>query len=89
MQNEIILCLHKWGEHEHPSLTDQNIIAGNGLLLYFRTNELETIRKKVGEVGCTIVEEVHLNLNSLKKEFTFKDPDGYFITVTEFHTYEG
>lgn len=39
--DEIILCLHKWGEHQHPSLTDQNIIAGNGLLLYFRTDNLE------------------------------------------------
>lgn len=89
VQNEIILCLHKWEEHQHQSLTDQNITAGNGLLLYFRTNDLEIIRKKVEKIGCTIVEEIHLNLNSLKKEFSFKDPDGYFITVTEFHTYEG
>ena len=84
---EIILCLHKWGEHQHPTLTDQNIIAGNGLLLYFRTDSIEAIRKKVQKEGYMIEEEVHLNPNSLKKEFSLKDPDGYFLTISEFHTY--
>ncbi len=86
-ENEIILCLHKWGEHQHPSLTDQNIVAGNGLLLYFRTDSIEAIRKKVEKAGCVIEEEIHLNPNSLKKEFSVKDPDGYFLTITEYHTY--
>ena len=87
--NDIILCLHKWGEHNHPSLTDQALNAGNGLLLYFRTKDLERIRNKVDEVGCSIVEDVHLNPNSLRREFSFRDPDGYFLTVTDFHIYEG
>ena len=87
--NEIILCLHKWGKHEHPSLSDKTTKPGNGLLLYFRTDDIEIIRKKVDEVGSTVVEEIHLNPNSLKHEFSFKDPDGYFLTVTEFHVYEG
>lgn len=30
-----------------------------------------------------------LNTNSFRQEFSFKDPDGYFITVAEFHIYEG
>jgi predicted enzyme related to lactoylglutathione lyase len=85
--DDIILCLHKWGEHQHPSLTDQNIFAGNGLLLYFRTDNLEAIRKKVEHIGCVIEEEIHLNPNSLKKEFSIKDPNGYFLTITEYHSY--
>lgn len=85
--DDIILCLHKWGEHRHPSLTDQNIVAGNGLLLYFRTNKLDAIRKNAEHAGCDIEEEIHLNPNSLKKEFSIKDPDGYFLTITEYHTY--
>ena len=88
-ENDIILCLHKWGEHEHPPLADQTIMAGNGLLLYFRTNDMKAIRRKIDEVGSLIAEEVHLNPNSLRKEFSFRDPDGYFLTVTEFHIYEG
>ncbi len=87
--NEIILCLHKWGNHEHPSLTNQNKGAGNGLMLYFRTDNMENIKKKIDEFGDVVVEEVHLNPNSLKREFSLKDIDGYYLTVTEFHIYEG
>jgi predicted enzyme related to lactoylglutathione lyase len=85
--NEIILCLHKWGVHQHPSLTDQNTVAGNGLLLYFRTDNIEAIREKAEKAGCIIEEDIHLNPNSLKKEFSLKDLNGYFLTITEYHTY--
>lgn len=85
--DEIILCLHKWGEHQHPTLTDQNKTIGNGLLLYFRTDNLEVIRKKVAEQGCLIEQEIHLNQNSLQKEFSLRDLDGYFLTITEYHEY--
>jgi len=36
--NEILLCLHKEGEHLHPTMTNQSITPGNGLILYFRTD---------------------------------------------------
>lgn len=39
-------------------------------------------------MGWEIEEEIHQNVNSLKQEFSFRNPDGYFITVTEFHKYE-
>ncbi|MEO8759898.1 MAG: VOC family protein [Bacteroidia bacterium] len=87
--DEIILCLHKWGEHRHPSLTDQSIKPGNGLLLYFRTDNIEAIRKNVDEIGAKVEEEVRQNQNSLKKEFSLRDLDGYYLTITEFHKYEG
>ena len=87
--NEIVLCLHKWGEHNHPTMTHSNITAGNGLLLYFRTENMKIILENVVNAGCIIEEDVHLNQNSLRQEFSFRDPDGYFLTVTEFHKYEG
>lgn len=87
--DDIILCLHKWGEHQHPSLTAPSIAAGNGLILYFRTDKMEFIKKNIDDIGCIIEEEIHLNPNSLKKEFSVKDPDGYFLTITEYHNYEG
>ena len=86
--DDIILCLHKWGEHQHPSLTDPSIAPGNGLILYFRTDKLETVRKNIDKIGGVIEEEIHLNTNSLKKEFSLRDPDGYFLTITEYHTYK-
>jgi len=28
--DEVILCLHKWGEHEHPTMLNKKITPGNG-----------------------------------------------------------
>jgi len=87
--NEIILCLHKWNEHNHPTMTSPDITVGNGLLFYFRTENMDMIYQNAIKADCVIEEEVHLNPNSLRQEFSFRDPDGYFLTVTEFHKYEG
>jgi predicted enzyme related to lactoylglutathione lyase len=87
--DEILICLHKWGEHDHPTMADPNITPGNGLILYFRTENMETVRENVERIGSLIEEDVHLNPNSTKKEFSLRDPDGYFLTITEFHKYEG
>jgi hypothetical protein len=87
--NEILLCLHKWGEHEHPTMQDPGITPGNGLILYFRTQDLKTIRGNVERMGRAVEEEVHVNPNSTKMEFSVRDPDGYYLTITEFHRYEG
>jgi uncharacterized glyoxalase superfamily protein PhnB len=87
--NEITLCLHPWREHNHPTMTNPGITPGNGLILYFRTENMNTIYENAVKAGCTIEEDIHLNPNSGRKEFSFRDPDGYFLTVTEFHKYEG
>ena len=87
--DEILMCLHKWGEHEHPTMSDSSITPGNGLILYFRTENINLIRQNVKKTGCLIVEDIHLNPNSTKKEFSIRDPDGYYLTITEFHEYEG
>ena len=87
--NEITLCLHTWGAHEHPTMTNPNITRGNGLILYFRTDNMNIIYESALKAGCAIEEDIHLNPNSRRKEFSIRDPDGYFLTVTEFHKYEG
>ena len=86
--DEILLCLHKWGEHHHPTMTNPNIIPGNGLILYFRTDDMKTIRQNVEKTGGIVEEDIHLNPNSLKNEFSLRDPDGYYLTITEFHKYQ-
>jgi hypothetical protein len=87
--DEIILCLHKWEEHNHPTMINPGVKPGNGLLLYFRTEKMNEIYQNALKAGCVIEENIHLNTNSLRKEFSFLDPDGYFLTVTEFHKYKG
>lgn len=86
---EILICLHQWGEHSHPTMIHPNGLSGNGLILYFRTENMSTIRQNIEDLGYAVVEDTHLNPNSTKKEFSLRDPDGYYLTITEFHKYEG
>ena len=49
-EGSVLLSLHRWGAHEHPSLTSpDNGMPGNGLLLFFRVDDyapaLERARK--------------------------------------------
>ena len=85
--SEIVLCLHQWEMDHHPTMTDQTITPGNGLMLYFRTNNMDIIYQKAVKAGCKIEEDMHLNPRPMKKEFSLRDPDGYFLTVSEFHEF--
>lgn len=86
--DEVVICLHKWGEHQHPTMVNP-IAPGNGLILYLKTENIHKILQNVINAGGVAEEDIHVNPNSLKMEFSIKDPDGYFWTVTEFHQYEG
>ncbi len=86
---EILLCLHKWGEHGHPTMMSPDIIPGNGLILYYKTDNLETIRHNLEKMHYPLEEDIHINPNSRKKEFSLRDKDGYYWIVTEFHQYDG
>jgi len=89
-ENEsVILCLHKWGEHDHPTMTNADIPSDNGLIIYLRTDKLETIRNNADHVECKIEVELMKNPNSGMKEFALRDLDGYYIIVSEYHNYRG
>ena len=42
-KGEVIFCLHRWDEHDHPTMKHPNIAVGNGLILYFRVSELNAV----------------------------------------------
>jgi catechol 2,3-dioxygenase-like lactoylglutathione lyase family enzyme len=43
----VLLCLHEWGAHEHPSLTNPNYAKpGNSLLLFFRVDNFDVALPK-------------------------------------------
>lgn len=87
--DEIVLCLHKWGEHDHPTMKSPDNNSGNGLILYFRTENIEKIRENLRKMNYNVEEEIHLSLNSRRKEFSLRDPDDYYLTIAEFYTNEG
>lgn len=76
-----ILSLHKWGEHEHPTLTEPKNENGNGLILYFLVKDLMLIWKNALELNAQIEEKPHLNKNSGRMEFSIRDSDNYYISV--------
>ena len=40
----VLLCLHEWGAHEHPSLmSPDHGTPGNGLLLFFGVDDFDLI----------------------------------------------
>lgn len=88
-EDKVLLCLHKWGEHNHPTMQTSNTKGGNGLILYFRTENIEQIRDNLRRINYKVQREIELSPNSGKKEFSFLDPDGYYITIAKFHQYEG
>jgi len=88
-QNNVVLCLHAWGDHEHPTMIDAQNNAGNGLILYFRTDNLNDIREKVISSGGVVEEDIRTNPNTKKKEFAVRDLDGYYLIISEFHNYQG
>jgi predicted enzyme related to lactoylglutathione lyase len=78
-----LLCLHAWGAHEHPSLTSPDIAApGNGLLLFFRVDDFDAALPRARARVGRLEEEPHVNPNTGTKEFSLRDPDGYYVTVS-------
>jgi hypothetical protein len=80
---EVILCLHKWGEHEHPTMKDPSIAVGNGLILYFRVADLSKIWNNAIRMNVIVEQEPHLNENSGQQQFILRDIDGYYLIISE------
>lgn len=79
----VLLCLHQWGAHGHPSLTSPDqATPGNGLLLFFRVDDFDPVLQRARSLGSRFEEEPHVNPNTQTMEFSLRDPDGYFVTIS-------
>jgi catechol 2,3-dioxygenase-like lactoylglutathione lyase family enzyme len=79
----VLLCLHQWGAHEHPSLMSPDEASpGNGLLLFFRVDDYELALKRARALVARFEEEPHVNPNTQTREFSLRDPDGYYVTIS-------
>jgi hypothetical protein len=78
----VLLCLHQWGAHDHPSLmSSDDGTPGNGLLLFFRVDHYEMALKRARALVDRFEEEPHVNPNTQTREFSLRDPDGYYVTI--------
>ena len=79
----VLLCLHAWGAHEHPSLTSPDRGApGNGLLLFFRVDDFDMALTRARALVTRFEEEPNMNPNTETMEFSLRDPDGYYVTIS-------
>jgi len=79
----VLVCLHRWGAHEHPPLMrPYEASPGNGLLLFFRVDDYEMALKRARALAARFEEQPHVNPNTRTREFSLRDPDGYYVTIS-------
>ncbi len=79
----VLLCLHAWDAHEHPTLASPDMATpGNGLLLFFRVDDFAAALLRARTMVSELEEEPHLNPNTETEEFALRDPDGYYVMIS-------
>jgi catechol 2,3-dioxygenase-like lactoylglutathione lyase family enzyme len=79
----VLLCLHEWGIEDHPSLVSPGEgTPGNGLLLFFRVDGFDSALRGARALAPRVEEDPHVNPNTRTKEFSLRDPDGYYVTIS-------
>ncbi|AGP37554.1 glyoxalase [Sorangium cellulosum] len=79
----VLLCLHKWGSHEHPTLVSPDRAdPGNGLLLFFRVDDFDEALSRARTLVGRLEEEPQTNPATGTREFALRDPDGYYVMVS-------
>jgi len=79
----VLLCLHQWGSHDHPTLASPGLAQpGNGLLLFFRVDDFEEALARARGLAAKLEEEPSVNANTGTREFALRDRDGYYVMVS-------
>lgn len=79
----VLLCLHEWGAHEHPPLISaDHVRPGNGLLLFFRVDDFDMALPRARALVARFQEEPHVNPSTGTREFSLRDPNGYYVTMS-------
>jgi len=79
----VLVCLHRWGAHDHPSLASPDTATpGNGLLLFFRVDDFDAALTRARALVTEFEEEPHMNPSTETLEFSLRDPDGYYVTIS-------
>jgi catechol 2,3-dioxygenase-like lactoylglutathione lyase family enzyme len=82
----VLLCLHTWnGEHTHAPFADRAANKpGHGVMLYFCVDDFDAALERARALDAPLDQEPHKNPNAHCTEFSLRDPDGYFVTISDF-----
>jgi len=79
----VLLCLHQWGAHEHPTLSSPDQVPpGNGLLLFFRVDDFDEALPRARSLVSALELEPQVNPATGTREFALRDLDGYYVMVS-------
>jgi hypothetical protein len=56
--------------------------AGDGLVLFFRVDDFDMALKRAHALLNRLEEGPHVNPNTQTREFSLRDPDGYYVTIS-------
>jgi catechol 2,3-dioxygenase-like lactoylglutathione lyase family enzyme len=78
----LVLQLHAWDEDDHPNLVNADAArAGHGVLLWFEVDDFDAAVERARSLKAQVVEELHVNPNSGRRELWLRDPDGYVVVI--------
>lgn len=79
----VLLCLHQWGAHGHPTLSSPDQAPpGNGLLLFFRVDDFEEALPRARSLVSALEQETQVNPATGTREIALRDPDGYYVMLS-------
>jgi catechol 2,3-dioxygenase-like lactoylglutathione lyase family enzyme len=55
---------------------------GNGLLLFIRVDDFDRALPRARALVPRLEEEPHVNPSTGTPEFSLRDPDGYYVTIS-------
>jgi len=83
LDGTVLICLHQWGAHGHPTLASpERAEPGNGLLLFFRVDDFAAALSRARALATQLEEEPRMNPATGTEEFALRDPDGYYVMVS-------
>jgi hypothetical protein len=63
-------------------MSPDKALPGNGLLLFFRVDDFDMALKRARALVSRLEEESHVNPSTQTREFSLRDPDGYYVTIS-------
>lgn len=80
--SDVVVQLHQLEADEHPHLGDPSDPSrGNGILLWFVTDDLDTVLRRVEETRCVVLDGPLMNPNSGQREVWIRGPEDYVVVV--------
>jgi catechol 2,3-dioxygenase-like lactoylglutathione lyase family enzyme len=81
-EGRLILQLHRWDAHHHVHIGDpERRPYGNGVLLWFWTDDFDDAVDRAADAGATVLEGPKENRNAQHREIWLRDRDGYVVVV--------